>query len=70
MLGEQANRLGMKLCYHNHDFEFEKIDGEYALDILYKEVSADLLQPELDVCWINVGRRESGGLHPQIRGPH
>lgn len=55
MLGEQANRLGMKLCYHNHDFEFEKIDGEYALDILYKEVSADLLQPELDVCWINVG---------------
>lgn len=30
MLGEQANRLGMKLCYHNHDFEFEKIDGEYA----------------------------------------
>ncbi len=55
MLGEKANSLGMKLCYHNHDFEFEKIDGEYALDILYKEVSADLLQPELDVCWVNVG---------------
>ena len=55
MLGEKANALGMKLCYHNHDFEFTKIDGEYALDILYKEVPADLLQPQLDVCWVNVG---------------
>ncbi len=55
MLGEKANSLGMKLCYHNHDFEFVKIDGEYALDILYKEVSADLLQTELDTCWVNVG---------------
>ena len=55
VLGKKANELGMKLCYHNHDFEFVKVDGEYALDILYKEVSADLLQPELDTCWVNVG---------------
>jgi len=55
VLGKKANELGMKLCYHNHDFEFVKVDGEYALDILYKEVSADLLQTELDTCWVNVG---------------
>lgn len=55
MLGEKAKSLGMKLCYHNHDFEFVKIDGEYALDILYKEVPADLLQTEIDTCWVNVG---------------
>ncbi len=55
MLGEKANSLGMKLAYHNHDFEFVKIDGEYALDILYKEVPADLLQPQIDSCWVNVG---------------
>ena len=55
MLGEKAKSLGMKLVYHNHDFEFEKIDGEYALDILYKEVPADLLDPQLDTCWVNVG---------------
>ncbi len=54
-LGEKANSLGMKLCYHNHDFEFIKIDGEYALDILYKEVSAELLHTEIDTCWVNVG---------------
>lgn len=55
MLGEKAKELGLKLAYHNHDFEFDKIDGEYALDILYKEVSADLLQTQLDTCWVNVG---------------
>lgn len=55
MLGEKAKKLGMQLCYHNHDFEFTKIDGEYALDILYKEVPADFLQPELDTCWVKVG---------------
>ncbi len=55
MLGEVAKKLGMTLLYHNHDFEFMKLDGKYALDILYEEVSADLLQTELDMCWVNVG---------------
>lgn len=55
MLGEKANALGMTLCYHNHDFEFVKLDGEYALDVLYREVPASLLQTEIDTCWVNVG---------------
>ena len=55
MLGKKANELGMRLCYHNHDFEFVKINGEYALDILYKEVPADLLSTQIDTCWVNVG---------------
>ena len=55
MLGAVAKKLGLQLLYHNHDFEFLKIDGKYALDILYDEVSADLLQTELDMCWVNVG---------------
>ena len=55
MLGKKANELGMTLLYHNHDFEFMKLNGKYALDILYEEVPADLLQTELDTCWVNVG---------------
>ena len=55
VIGEVAKKLGMTLLYHNHDFEFIKLDGKYALDILYEEVSADLLQTELDMCWVNVG---------------
>ena len=55
MIGGVAKKLGMTLLYHNHDFEFMKLNGKYALDILYEEVPADLLQTELDVCWVNVG---------------
>ena len=54
MLGQTAKDLGMTLLYHNHDFEFQKIDGEYALDLLYRTVPAELLQTELDTCWVNV----------------
>lgn len=53
--GELANKYGMKLCYHNHDFEFEKVDGEYKLDLLYKAISPELLSTQLDTCWVNVG---------------
>ena len=55
MLGKVAKELGMQMLYHNHDFEFLKIDGKYALDILYDEVPAEYLQTELDTCWVNVG---------------
>ena len=53
MLAEKAKENGMKLCYHNHDFEFVKVDGEYAIDILYAEVPE--LMPQFDTCWVNVG---------------
>lgn len=53
--GELANANGMKLCYHNHDFEFQKVDGEYKLDRLYNDVPAELLLTQLDTCWVNVG---------------
>ena len=55
LLGEKAKSFGLQLAYHNHDFEFKKINGEYALDILYREVPAELLQTQLDTCWVNVG---------------
>ena len=55
LLGERAGALGMKLCYHNHDFEFVKIDGQYALDVLYEKVPAELLSTEIDTCWVKVG---------------
>ena len=54
-LGEVANRLGLVLAYHNHDFEFVYRNGKRGLDVLYEEVPADLLKVQLDTCWVNVG---------------
>ena len=36
--GRQCKKRGIVLLYHNHDFEFEKISGMYALDFLYAAV--------------------------------
>ena len=55
MIGKAAKELGIQLLYHNHDFEFVKIDGEYALDYMYRVISPDYLATELDTCWVNVG---------------
>ena len=65
---EKAKALGMTMLYHNHDFEFAKIDGKYALDILYEAIPADLLQTELDTCWVNVGGEEPAAYVRKFAG--
>ncbi len=54
-LGKKAREYGLILLYHNHDFEFRKVDGEYGIDILYSRIPKENLQTELDTCWVNVG---------------
>ncbi len=52
-IGRKAKEAGLILLYHNHDFEFAKTEsGEFGLDYLYANVPADLLQTELDQCWV------------------
>lgn len=53
-IGEAAKKAGMILLYHNHDFEFKKIGGLFALDVLYNKVPSDLLKTQIDTCWVNV----------------
>lgn len=53
-IAQVARALGIQLLYHNHDFEFVTIDGEYALDVLYSSIPAELLKTEIDTCWVNV----------------
>jgi sugar phosphate isomerase/epimerase len=57
--GEAFRKRGITFLYHNHDWEFEKFGGEYALDILLRETDPELVQTELDTYWI-----KKGGLDP------
>ena len=54
-LGALCKEKGIRLAYHNHDFEFTKVGEEYALDMLYREVPAEYLETQLDTCWVFVG---------------
>ena len=48
---EKAAKEGIKVGYHNHDHEFVKVDGKYALDLL-AEKTDDNVVLELDVFWV------------------
>lgn len=43
---------GIRLAYHNHDFEFQKLDGEYILDKIYAATDGKL-EGEVDTCWVH-----------------
>ena len=50
--GEAAKAAGIQFAYHNHDFEFERIDGQVLFDVLCEEADPELVKIELDLFWI------------------
>ncbi len=52
--GEKCNQSGMRLCYHNHAFEFEPAEGGTLLDVLMKTAEPKLVSLELDIMWSTV----------------
>ena len=57
--GALTKKLGIKLLYHSHAFEFYKIDGQRAIDILEKNTDPEILTLMPDTHWI-----QSGGADP------
>jgi sugar phosphate isomerase/epimerase len=53
--GDQGKKLGIHVCYHNHAFEFEPMNGTILLDVLLNNTEKDLVSLELDVFWASVG---------------
>jgi sugar phosphate isomerase/epimerase len=52
--GELARKAGMRLCYHNHAFEYQPIADGRLLDVLMKSTDPRLVSLELDVMWAHV----------------
>ena len=60
--GEKAKAAGMTLCYHNHAFEFEPMQGTTGLALLMKETQKGLVSLELDVFWVSVAGHDPVAL--------
>ena len=54
-IGEIAQKHGLQFGYHNHAFEFEKMDGQIPYDVLLTETDADLVTFEMDLYWVTRG---------------
>jgi sugar phosphate isomerase/epimerase len=47
----RARARGLRFAYHNHDFEFKRVEGLVPLDILLAETDPALVDFEMDVYW-------------------
>lgn len=50
--GERCSEAGLQFAYHNHDFEFEPIEGTVPYEVLLAEADSELVEMELDLYWI------------------
>jgi sugar phosphate isomerase/epimerase len=52
--GELSRKAGMRLCYHNHAFEYQPAGDARLLDVLMQATDPKLVSLELDVMWAHV----------------
>jgi sugar phosphate isomerase/epimerase len=52
LIGAQAAKAGLKVSYHNHDFEFTPHAGTTGYDIIMQETDPDLVKLQLDLYWV------------------
>jgi sugar phosphate isomerase/epimerase len=50
-VAEQCHTAGLKLAYHNHDFEFDQFGDTNGYEILLNETDPKLVDFELDLYW-------------------
>lgn len=56
---EKLKENGITFAYHNHAFEFQKLDGRHAYDVLTENIKSDNFKLILDVYWLAVA-----GINP------
>lgn len=69
-LGAISNKVrakGMKLAYHNHDFEIVDFNGKTGLELMF-EGAGPKLEAELDLAWIARAGYDPAALLGKFRG--
>jgi sugar phosphate isomerase/epimerase len=67
-IGAACRGRGLELCYHNHDFEFEPIEGTTGFEILFGSTGPDLVKVELDTYWAVKGGYDAADLIRKYTG--
>ncbi|MFA5341122.1 MAG: sugar phosphate isomerase/epimerase [Clostridia bacterium] len=67
-LGKKSKQAGLQLLYHNHDFEFIKIDDKFGLDVIYETIPKDYLMTEIDTCWVKVAKQDPAEYIRKYKG--
>ena len=54
-IGELAQKSSVQLGYHNHNFEFEKLDGQIIYDVLLQNLDPELVKLQFQVWVVSIG---------------
>ncbi|WP_313139676.1 sugar phosphate isomerase/epimerase [Stenotrophomonas sp.] len=66
-IARQVQAQGMRLAYHNHDFELVDVDGRTGLELLFDAAGPDL-QTELDLAWVARSGHDPAVMLGKFRG--
>jgi sugar phosphate isomerase/epimerase len=55
---QTARDAGVQFAYHNHDFEFPRMEGQVPFDVLLQNTDPKLVQLEIDLYWITKGGQD------------
>jgi sugar phosphate isomerase/epimerase len=47
-----AKKYKLRTGYHNHDFEFQTIDGRLVYDVMLEQLDPKLVAMEMDIYWV------------------
>ncbi|TCP29476.1 sugar phosphate isomerase/epimerase [Scopulibacillus darangshiensis] len=50
-IGQRCKEEGFTFGYHNHDFEFEEVNGQTGFELIFKNTDPDIVKMELDCYW-------------------
>ena len=50
--GELCKKSGLRFAFHNHDFSFRLLEGQYAQDVLINNTDPSLVDFEMDMYWV------------------
>ena len=56
--GRKCREAGLRLCYHNHAFEFEPMGGSTPFETLMTNTDPKLVALEMDLFWVSVGGQD------------
>ena len=66
--GAVLRSAGQVLAYHNHHYEFKRVDGKLILDLLYSETNPKNLAGEIDTYWVQYGGGDPAAWCKKLAG--
>lgn len=67
-VGEKCRATGLRLCYHNHAFEFEPMGGSSPFQVLMEGTDPKLMALELDLFWVSVAGHDVAATLAKYKG--